>query len=423
MRSRWWRAFAVLCACSTGLAGGACGDSSDPEPEPPTALFGASVTVLSDEIWVHGGLAAPVGTSPPVTSVIPPGWVPNQTVVHYDTSGSVEAVIALPELQHPIAFSTVLVSSGHRYLLGSICRGAGGCGRETEPVLMELTAPEARLIPLDLPSAAFTDDVGAELLRPLGSAPGLAWTLQGLGEQGAGYGGLADQHRLLAIDLETGVGTDVPLPDGIYGEQLVCMADERVFAAQAEVTQQGQVRSVRILGRDARITDSEWELLVELPITSEGVIYGQLLCLEGTQELLLSLQGPEAELVTLSMTNGRETAPRVKLPPGASYALGTSEGQAVLLTMEGSRPVLWRHERDSPWAAQPSVTLSQRSWPILLDGRLYESALLRERLFLEGAELREIPGWQPAPHPPLISRASQQRRSLAETDVGIDVGW
>ncbi len=390
----------MLCASSIVLAGGACGDPSNPEPERPTALFGASVTVVSDEIWVHGGLAAPVGTSPPVTSVIPPGWVPNQTVVRYDTNGSVEAVIALPELQHPIAFSTVLVSSGHRYLLGSICRGAGGCGRETEPVLMELREPEARLIPLDLPSAAFTDDVGAELLRPLGSAPDLGWTLQGLGEQGAGYGGLADKHRLLAIDLETGVGTDVALPEGIYGEQLACMADERIFVAQAEVTQQGQVQSVQLFAHDARLTAPDWELLAEVPITKEQVTYGQLGCLLGTQELVLSLQASETELLTLSMANGRETAPRVTLPQGPSFPLGTSDGEAVLLTSEGSQQALWRHQRDSPWTKEAGVQLPQGSWPFLVEGTLYEGAPLRERLFLEGAKLREIPGWQPTPTRP-----------------------
>jgi hypothetical protein len=375
------------------LAG--CGDTSDPPSEHPAALHAPSLTVVADEVWVHGGLAAPVGTSPPVTSLIPPGWGPNHVVARHSSRGAVVQLIRLPAMENPIGFSRVLADRDRRFLLGSTCRGAGGCGRETEPVLLRLEEPVAEEVRLELPPATFGDDVGAELLWPLGSADGAGFTLQGLGDRGVGYAGRADRHRLLAIDLETGVGTEVPLPAGIYGEQLVCMAGARIFAVQADVTAHGEVQAARIYSMDARNLVGDWVLLAEIPIAPTKATHGQLGCLEGTRELLVSVQGSEAEVLTLSMTDGRETAPRLilPLPPERASPLGASDVEAVLVTGDGHRAVM-RRAGDAPWAVDPDVVLSPSSWPILVDGVLRDAARLRERLHLDGTTLPEVPGWR-----------------------------
>src|SRR5690606_23737415 len=144
----------------------------------------------------------------------------------------------LPPLEHNIASGRVL-GDDDRYLLGTMCAGAGGCGRGVEPVLFRLDGDKTVEIPLRLPLAEPSEDAGAGMLLPISARDGVAWTLQLLTFAGSGYADMADQYRLLGIDLATGEAFNGELPSGIYGEQFVCAADGTVFAAQADVDDSG----------------------------------------------------------------------------------------------------------------------------------------------------------------------------------------
>lgn len=384
---------------------GACGDDgtstavpADPEPAgppttaAPTDLWGTRVMALDGELWVFGGLAAADGTAPPVTSEVPPGWSSNRTVVAYSPDGQVTERHLLPPLEHNIAFGRVL-GEDDRYLLGTMCAGAGGCGRGVEPVLFRLDGDQTEEIPLRLPPADPSDDAGAGMLLPLSAADGVAWTLQLLTYAGSGYAGMADQYRLLGIDLATGEAFDGELPSGVYGEQLVCAADGTVFAAQADVDDSGLLHQVTIFAKRDVTSAARWEPLVELPLEPRQVWTGALYCLEDLDELALALGSNPTEVHTFDLRSGEATQPATTLEGVFGPVLGVVDGAATALgetPLDPAQRWIWTHGAGAPWLRGLSLDVDSPYELVVIDGSLYDVSKVQQTLAPSAPVLQKV---------------------------------
>lgn len=384
---------------------GACGDDdgsaavpADTEPAgppttaAPTDLWGTLVTVSGGELWVFGGLAAAEGTAPPVTSEVPPGWSPNRTVVAYSPDGQVTERHQLPPLEHNITFGRVL-GDDDRYLLGTMCAGAGGCGRGVEPVLFRLDGDQTEEITLRLPPADPSDAAGAGMLLPLSAIDGTAWTLQFLTYAGSGYADMADQYRLLGIDLATGEAFDGELPSGIYGEQFICAADGTVFAAQADVDDAGLLHQVTIFAKHDVTPTTVWEPLVELPLEPRQVWTGALYCLEGLDELALALGSNPTEIHTFDLRSGAATQPATTLEGVFGPVLGVVDGAATALGETPLDPLqrwVWTHRTGGPWLRSPSPDFDRPYEIVVIDGTLYDVSQVKQTLSPSAPALRKV---------------------------------
>lgn len=379
------------------LAVTACSDNSDPTGPPttvtPTDLWGTQVTASEGELWVFGGLAAADGTAPPVTSVVPPGWDPNRAVIAYSSDGQVTQRHQLPPLEHNIASGRVLGGHDDRYLLGTMCAGAGGCGRGVEPVLFRLDGDKTEEIPLRLPPAEPSDDAGAGTLLPLSATDGTAWTLQLLTYAGSGYADMADQYRLLGIDLATGEAFDGELPSGVYGEQFVCAADGAVFAAQADVDYAGLLHQVTIFAKHDMTPAAGWEPLVELPLEPRQVWTGALYCLEGLGELALALGSNPTEIHTFDLRSGEATQPATTLEGVFGPVLGVVDGAATALGETPLDPLqrwVWTHRTGGPWLRSPSPEVDRPCELVVIDGTLYDASQVQQTLKPSALALRKV---------------------------------
>ena len=381
---------ALLVTATVLLVLGACG-ADGPEDAGPGSmtvprreLYGVTAEPLDGELWVHGGIAGPAGSSPPVTSNVPPGWGPNTEVTVYGPDGAVRRRLTLPaDLDGAIVAGHVLADGGTHFLIGTLCAGAGGCGTQVEPVLFRLDGDRGERVRLDLPPADFGHDAGVTMLTPIGHTSGTAWVLQLVESQGQGrgYGGYADRYRLLAIDLESGAGTEIALPEDVYGAELVCMDRETIFAAQAVVDAGPHLSQVRVLRRPATVSPGSWQPLAVLPF-DRAASTGSLQCVSELSALVLAVGQLPTELFTLSMADGGETAPRSTLPGGPGYLLGVVDGAAVSLAtaVESYDRTLWRHVPGAPWMEYVPQDLPERfpadaRQPVylrVLDGRLYD---------------------------------------------------
>lgn len=384
---------------------GACGDDggsasapNDTEPAAPpttaapTDLWGTQVTVSGDELWVFGGLAAADGTAPPVTSMVPPGWSPNRTVVAYSPDGQVTERHQLPPLEHNIASGRVL-GDDDRYLLGTMCAGAGGCGRGVEPVLFRLDGDKTVEIPLRLPLAEPSEDAGAGMLLPISARDGVAWTLQLLTFAGSGYADMADQYRLLGIDLATGEAFNGELPSGIYGEQFVCAADGTVFAAQADVDDSGLLHQVTIFAKSDVNPTAGWEPLVELPLEPQQVWTGALSCVEGLDELVLALGSNPTEIHTFDLRTGKATQPATTLGGVFGPVLGVVDGAATALGETPLDPLqrwVWTRRAGEPWLRSPSPDVDRPYELVVIDGTLYDVSQVQQTLAPSPPVLRQV---------------------------------
>lgn len=380
-------AILILAACATDRSGGV-------DPTSATVvrreLFAATAEAVGDELWVHGGIAGPAGSSPPVTSNVPPGWGPNTEVTVYGADGDVRRRVALPvDLDRAIVTGRVLADDGTHFLIGTLCAGAGGCGTQVDPVLFRLDGDRGERVGLDLPPTDFGDGAGITMLIPIGHTSGTAWVLQLVESQGQGrgYGGYADRYRLLAIDLESGAGTAIALPEDVYGAEFVCMDGETIFAAQAVVDAGPHLSEVRLLHRPAIVSGGSWQPLAVLPF-DRPASSGSLQCISELGDLLLAVGQLPAELVTMSMVDGSETAPRAMLPGGLPNLVGLVDGAAVAqaATTDPDSRRLWRRARGEPWREIAPEDLPAR-FPTdprrpaslrVLDGRLYDVQPLTE---------------------------------------------
>lgn len=380
----------------------ACSDGGEPDAGPdgtesdralataePTDLWGAQHTVLGDDLWVFGGLVAEEGTSPPVTSEVPQGWSPNRTVVAYSSDGEVTQRHQLPPLEHGLIFGSVL-GDDDRYLLGTMCDGAGGCGGWVEPVLYRLDGNDSEEVPLQLPPLQPSDDAGVGLIYPLGATDSTAWALQYVTATGSGYAGLADQYRLLGIDLATGQAFDGDLPSGVYGSQLVCAVDGVVFAARADVADGGILHRVDILARRDASPTAEWEPVVEMPMDPQEVWTGSLHCLEGLDEIVLALGGNPAQVHTFDLRTGEATQPVSALEGLFGPLLGSVDGAAVAMGEDGEQRWFWSHQAGGPWRRGPALEPGSPQELIVLDGALFDASAVLETLAPSASVLPKV---------------------------------
>ncbi|MFZ6005666.1 MAG: hypothetical protein ACOYXM_17210 [Actinomycetota bacterium] len=365
---------------SVAIALAACADrGSEPVGAAPSLeLFGAQATAVGDELWVFGGVAGPDGSSPPVTSRMPPGWGPNLRVTAYSPDGEVVRLVTLPiDGRRSLVGGRVLRTSGVVYLLSSTCDGGFGCGGVADPLLLRFDGERVEEVRLDLPRADYGTQVGGGLLTVLGHTGSTAWALQRVADpSGTAY---VPPQRLLAIELTNGRATEVALPPGLYGTEVLCLGEGQLFAAQADLDDRVNLTAVRILRRHAGVEASVWEEMSEQPIDRGFVGAGGLLCLEDHAELVVWLDGFPTVVTTLSMTTGAATAAHATPSNSAGLELlGVVEGDAVLgsRTDDGAR-ILWRH-RPGSWEQIANTNPPRPSRLIVLDGRLYDvSGVLR----------------------------------------------
>lgn len=378
---------AVLALCGVASS---CGITERNE-EQARDLSGASLTVVADEVWVHGGLSAPVGTSPPVTSPIPPGWVPNRAVTVFGTDGKVSRTFELPgEEGRPLFGGRVFASGGAHYLLGTLCESMMmGCGSSVDPVLYRLADAGVETIPLELPPPD-ADGSGGELpvLYVLGHTGGTAWALQQIGS-GTNVSQADLPYRLLAVDLASGAVTEVP-HEGVRRPEWMCVGGDRLFLVTATLDEAGRPGETRVLSRPATAEPAPWELLTavtfEAPPTTS---FGTLTCLTDQDRLLVAHGLPDTQLITIAMNDGRETEARSSLPGYATQYLGTVNSTAIVASLAAA-PVLWHHPPTGPWQVIPDTELDRRSYPIVLDNNLYDAQDLAEQSGVSDAELVPI---------------------------------
>src|SRR5690606_20084547 len=144
-------------------------------------------------------------------------------------------------------------------------------------------------IPLRLPLAEPSEDAGAGMLLPLSARDGVAWTLQLLTFAGSGYADMADQYRLLGLDLATGEAFNGERPAGGCGEQFLCGAHGPVSAAQPHVDDSGLPHQVASFAKSDVTPTAGWEPLVALPLERQQVWPGALSWVRGLDGLVLGL--------------------------------------------------------------------------------------------------------------------------------------
>lgn len=362
----------ALAACSNG-------GPESPSAVPSLELFAANATAVGEELWVFGRVAGPDGSSPPVTSEMPPGWGPNLRVTVYAPGGEVTRLATLPlDGRRSLVGGRVMPLGESDYLLASTCEGGFGCVGVAEPLLLRFEGDSVEEVRVDLPRADYGTDVGGGLLTVLGQTGSTAWALQRVADRsGTAY---VPPQRLLAIELTNGVATEVELPPGLYGTEVLCLGDGELFAAQAQLDDDVNLTAVRILQRDASTESSVWKEMAELPIDRGFVGGGGLLCLDEHGELILWLDAFPTAVTTLSMTTGAITGTHTTPREGAGLGqVGAIAGSAVLSSeTEGGDRIIWRHQPGS-WEQIDGLTVPQTSRLAVLDGRLYDVSGVLQR--------------------------------------------
>ena len=382
---------AVLIALGGLLAG--CGDTGGSSQRQD--LHGTALTVVDDEVWVHGGITGPEGIAPPDTGGVPPGWEPNTDVRVYAPNGEIVRRVTLElGVGQVLIGGQVLVHRGAHYLLGTA----------NEPVLFHLAGSKGKRVPLRLPPSEVVDGRASfSELAPLGQADGTAWTLQWGPQLGMGpaYLGFAFQYRLLAIDLETGVGVEVELPAGVTGTDLACLDNGMLYAAQAKLDPDGNVSGVQILRRPAAADGQDWQPLGEVEVAQRPgtLFFGAMLqCVGALDEIIFTLNRypPAGEVTTMSMTTGTETATRAVLPGTGEKIIGVIDTTALTTARSPSdQYTLWGHRPGHSWQRLSDLDLGGRAGPgarglVVLDGRLFDARHVLVSAGPEARELREV---------------------------------
>lgn len=366
---------------------GSCGDTEPTEPDAVSRdLFNASLTAVANEVWVYGGVSAPVGTAPPVTSVLPPGWEANRDVTVYDVDGTVSRRFML-EVDRALVGGRVFASEGSHYLLGSLCDGSMGCGTSVEPALFRFG--ESGVERMHLEVTPLDPDDASRVLPPLyafGQTGGMIWALQGV--ESTGLSSPEDlQHGLLAIELASGTVTEVELDGGMHGPGSICVSTDSIIRIDPTFDERGgRLREARLVSRPATAGPAAWETLTVLPFAGEHVFYGGLTCLTDQDQLVMTYGQTDSHIITLSMSNGEETEPRVVLPGALVQHLGTVDDAAVVESFIGE-PALWRHPPGGPWQVVPEVDLDGAARPVVINDGLYDAQHLVEQSGVNVAEL------------------------------------
>lgn len=342
-------------------------------------LFGTNAAVVDDELWVFGGHAAEPGTAPPVTSDVPPGWSPNREVAVYAPDGSVvDRHVLQGPLPHAVTVGSVLSRGDDRYLLGTMCGGAMGCGSTVVPALFRLAGEASAPIELDLPPFPPAHGAGIGALHVLGAHDGTAFALQRVLVDGGGYAGFADRDRLVAIDLATGAGHELELPSDVYGESLVCQGGADLFAVRALFDGEATLREVIVMTRPATGEPADWRALVQLPFEDHRPTGGALHCLDELGEVALTLGSSPSTVFTFDSSDGTATTPPIELPTGLDHVLGVVDGTAIGVRHDGDdRWRAWRHQRGGPWEAGGETDWGVLRHLVLLGGQVVDASAAR----------------------------------------------
>lgn len=342
---------------------------STPLP-PERELFLPLTTSVGGELWVFGGLSGPDGSSPPSTDMLPEGWGANDLVLVYGPDARLRHSITLPGLStQSLVLGRVLEVDDEHYLLGNVCSGLAsiGCSSSVDPVLFHIDAEagEARRIELSLPALPPTQEIGVGALSVLGiDERGVAWVTQRVPVMTPWP---VQPARVLGIDVRTGLGREIALPEGHFETGTFCFADGTLYATRAELSGSGATR-VEILERPAAPV-GDWQTLAEPPLDQGEVYRGGLTCLESGELVLEFLQTGGHSLTPISMETGAMGEPRV----GGGTLVGHVGGRSVFTRVEdsGTRTIFVRHE--GSWR-ESSTTLSRDVHPVVFAGELRDAA-------------------------------------------------
>ncbi len=335
-------------------------------------LYAANAVAVHDEVWVFGGVSGPDGSAPPSTSMLPPGWVANDTVTAYAVDGTVRRRIELDGLgQRTIVGGRVVAVGDDRYLVGGLCNGAlaGGCGASIDPVLLRFDGDDAVRVPLQLPAASLGEEVGAGFVSVLGQGDdGVVWATQDIADSSMLPG--VQPVRLLAIDVSTGVGTEVPLPDGLVNRGTLCVEGEHLYATQAELGD-SRLTSVRLLKRPATNDPAEWQPIITPELDLERVSGGTLHCLPAGELALTVGAYPQPYVITYNAATAAPVHDPVDLSvDGGAWILGEVSGHTVLQVAVGrERTGFMVHEPGGGWT-RSETEINRDSFPLVVEGEL-----------------------------------------------------
>ncbi|MGQ0832716.1 MAG: hypothetical protein ACT4OV_13670 [Microthrixaceae bacterium] len=397
VHGRGWRAVMTRALAVTLLAGGlaACADTSSDgqgRSDRDEELFGAAISVVDDEVWVFGGSSGPGGSSPPVTGILPAGWGPNRKITHYAADGSVTQRLELPASMPGSIVGGRLVGddAGKRWLIGNLCDVGVGCGTDVDPFLARIDGEQVERVALDLPAVDFGNEVGVGFLTVLGQVAGTVWALQEVG--GSSVPDYVEPQRLLAIDLATGRGVDVPLPADVYGPTVVCLGDRHLHVAQADLDERLNLTAVRLLRRPATVEPAEWLTIAEMAVDRGYVGGGALQCVESSRELMLTLYVLPTEVMTFEMRTGAKVSTHT-MPTESGGALLVGEiADAALVTSrtETGGQQLWRY-RSGSWLRLDEAEPARDAVLVVVDGRLVDAQDVLRSFRSAGGRLVVVP--------------------------------
>lgn len=341
----------------------------------PRFLDLAEAHPVDDELWVLGGAAGPVGSRPMISAAIPEGWQTNRAAIIYAADGTVRERFLLPDLGGR-ASGQMFDHRGDRLLIGTVCGGDLGCGQGMRHVMVRFPSPDAErqppeIVPLDLPALPLTDSPRSGLFTAIGIVGDLAWLEQNV-EVPLEGGGTVGVIRAVVVDVNTGIGTEVPLPDGWNRPEGMCILDDHVYRSTAR-GDDGEVTSMSLHRRPATV-DGEWEEVGALD-PGDGNRHTTTRCLDEMDEVVVAVHAFPTQLWTHTVdTEGFAPPARLTgLERGDVLGTVVSETGEMLAVAEAgsnSRRVFLTRQKGGPW-----IEASQVDWrvrPAIVGGRLVD---------------------------------------------------
>lgn len=337
----------------------------------PRFLEWAGGQPVGDELWVLGGVAGPVGSRPMISASLPEGWSTNRAVIIYAADGTVRERFLLPDLGG--GFSGRVVADADEYLfIGEVCGRGLGCATRGKPLMLRFPAGDPardspEIVPLALPALPPANVVGAGSFGVVGLVGDTIWLEQML-DSPSNLGGAVTTARILAVDLSSGKGTEIPLPEGLITTGGTCILGDDLYRTSA-VLEGTDVRSVSLHRRTATAIEGTWETVGTLE-PNATVFSGHLECLEALDEVIISLNAFPTQLWTHTVGVDGFAPPSVFEGFDGGAVIGVVGGVAVAQANDNSRQVFFTRPKGGEWTEAAGV--DQRAWPAIVGGRLVD---------------------------------------------------
>lgn len=342
----------------------------------PRLLAWTSVESVEDDLWVFGGLAGPIGTSPPMSSDIPEGWGTNRTVIVYGTDGSLRERLTLPPLRSYIQIGDVVAHDAGRLIVANTACYAPACDTKDTTFLFRVEprqsgGSEVTPIPLNVPQPPTTTTVGSGTVRVIGVVDDILWLEQQLDTPLDGLSIVP--IRILAVDLESRVVEVVDLPGGTFIQGTVCLMDHDLFAAGGTLVD-SDVQSISLHRRSAESVEGAWDLVGRFE-PNDDVYHGSTHCLDASAEVVVSVNAYPTQLWTHTSGTDGFAPPALLAELDGGEVLGAIEpdaGRMFAVAQAGSKSqrVFLAHPKGGPWTEVARV--DWRVWPAIVGGQLVD---------------------------------------------------